>query len=212
MIAAMLILTRSDVKKLRITDIYSLHRVVYDLFEDVRSETEKNNGASSGILFVDKGGDHRERRILILADRLPAKPKHGTIQSRPVSEDFLNHQHYRFEVLINPVTTCGTSNKIKPVRGREAVKKWFVDKASKSWGFSVVKQTLQINGISVKQFTKKVGDAKHTVTLGTASIQGHLTVTNRQQFIKSFKKGIGKGRAFGLGLLQLVPFSNTSDI
>ncbi|NOU14960.1 MAG: hypothetical protein HOO92_13515, partial [Methylococcaceae bacterium] len=39
--ASVLRLSRSDVKALKITDAYSLHRVVYDLFDDVRSEQQK---------------------------------------------------------------------------------------------------------------------------------------------------------------------------
>ena len=43
MIASALHLSRSDVKALKITDAYSLHRVVYDLFDDIRTETEKKS-------------------------------------------------------------------------------------------------------------------------------------------------------------------------
>ena len=41
MIASVLHLDRRDIKALRITDPYSLHRVVYSLYDDVRSAEEK---------------------------------------------------------------------------------------------------------------------------------------------------------------------------
>jgi CRISPR system Cascade subunit CasE len=41
MFASVLHLSRADVKSLKITDAYSLHRVVYDLFDDICSESEK---------------------------------------------------------------------------------------------------------------------------------------------------------------------------
>jgi CRISPR system Cascade subunit CasE len=43
------------------------------------------------------------------------------------------------------------------------------------------------------------------VTIAYATIQGMLRVTQREDFVKSFTKGIGRARAFGCGLLQLVP-------
>ncbi|MDP1315141.1 type I-E CRISPR-associated protein Cas6/Cse3/CasE, partial [Klebsiella pneumoniae] len=43
------------------------------------------------------------------------------------------------------------------------------------------------------------------VPLGKATVQGLLTVTDRQQFQQSGHPGIGKGRACGCGLLQSDP-------
>lgn len=53
--ASVLRLDRAAVKALRVTDLYSLHRVVYGLFEDVRSEAQKQASEPSGIQWVDKG-------------------------------------------------------------------------------------------------------------------------------------------------------------
>ena len=39
--AAVLRLSRGDVKALRVTDAYSVHRVVYDLFADARDQAGK---------------------------------------------------------------------------------------------------------------------------------------------------------------------------
>ena len=54
--ASVLRLDRAASHALKITDTYSLHRVVYSLFDDVRSEEEKHACISSGIQWVDKGG------------------------------------------------------------------------------------------------------------------------------------------------------------
>lgn len=56
MIASVLHLDRKAVKVLRITDPYSLHRVVYSLYEDARDAGQKNISQTSGILFADQGG------------------------------------------------------------------------------------------------------------------------------------------------------------
>jgi len=59
--------------------------------------------------------------------------------------------------------------------------------------------------MSVQTF-KKDGQ---TVTHGSATLKGELQVTDREQFNQSFRQGIGRGRAFGFGLLQIVPFPST---
>lgn len=204
MIASMLHLTRKNIKDLRVTDAYSLHRVVYDLFEDVRSETEKHASVASGILYADKGGDFNNRKILILSHRNPCIPKHGKIESKPIPENFLYYDNYGFEVIANPTKRDKSTGKTVAICGREAVTQWFVDKSPKSWGFSVKPESLQIQNLDVQRFKK--GD--HTVTQGRAVLKGELSVIDPERFIQSFKLGIGRGRAFGFGLLQIVPLSS----
>lgn len=204
MIASVLRLNRSDIKELKITDAYSLHRVVYSLFDDVRTEVEKKTNIPSGIVYVDNGGDFQTRKILILSDRKPNTPQFGEVESREISESFLQHDRYRFEVTINPTKRDKNSHKTVSIKGREQVAQWFIAKTSASWGFSVNPETLQIHNLSVNTFEKK----GVTVTQGSATLQGELTVLNREKFKTSFQQGVGRGRAFGFGLLQIVPINN----
>ena len=208
MIASVLRLTRADIKALKVKDSYSIHRVVYDLFDDVRSDVEKRQGKESGILFVDKGGDFHQRQILMLSNRLPRQAEYGEVDSRPIPDDFLDHDHYRFELVVNPVKRESASRKLVPVKGREAVAEWFAEKAENRLGFRVDRPSLQVNHLSVHHFEKK----GQLVTLGSATLQGQLTVYDRAQFILSFQQGIGRGKAFGFGLLQIVPTQNPFQI
>ncbi len=208
MIASVLRLRRVDVMALRLTDPYSLHRVVYDLFEDVRDDNEKRSSVSSGILYADKGGDFHTRQILILSNRMPRVPKHGEVDTREIPANFLDHQHYSFEVTVNPTRRDRKSRKLVAVRGNDMIREWFVSKAPDSWGFSVHAPTLQINNINVKQFEKK----GNLVTLGSATLLGNLSVNDREKFSKSFREGVGRGHAFGFGLLQIVPHSNPFNL
>ena len=201
MIASILRLGSKDIKTLRITDDYSLHRVVYSLFEDRRSEAEKNASVPSGFLYADKRGDSNGRLILLLSDREPLKPAHGTLESKTVDEKFLAFERYRFEVLINPTRRDNQSRKIIALRDRDEITRWFIDKAPASWGFSVQPATLQLQTMQVKQFVKQT----HSVTLGSAELIGEFEVVDRVLFKKSFQQGIGRGRAFGFGLLQIAP-------
>lgn len=200
MIASVLHLGRADVKALKITDPYSLHRVVYDLFDDTRSESEKQQSVSSGILYADKGGDIRGRKILMLSNRQPNAPTHGEISMRKITDDFLDYPRYRFEVVINPTKRQSGGGKLIPLRTRENIAKWFVEKAPQ-WGFEVKAEHLAVGNVLVKQFQKE----ERTITQAQAQILGQLTVINKEKFMQSFQQGIGRGRSFGCGLLQIVP-------
>lgn len=203
-IASELHLNRSDIAALRVTDRYSLHRVVYSLFEDVRTEGQKQSGTTSGIIFADMGGDFMSRRVLMLSDRPPRNSSNGRrvdVSSKEVDPAFLDHPFYRFQVTVNPTRRQNASGKIVPVTGREKLIHWFGQRAKAGWGFEVHPPSLQVDRTEVLQFEKK----GRSVTLNSATLQGYLTVTDRQRFKLSFCRGIGRARAFGFGLLQIVP-------
>ena len=175
-------LSPHDAKALRISDTYSLHRVVYGLFDDVRGGDREKG---SGILFADMGGDKYGRHLLILSDRQPREPEYGA---------------YRFEIVINPVKRDSRSKKRMPLRSREEVARWFLEKAS-AWGFEVQESSFQVAEINADVFWK--GEQK--VTLGKARVTGTLTVVDKERFTQSVCRGIGHGKAFGCGLLQVAP-------
>jgi len=205
LIASVLYLDRQASKALRITDPYSLHRVVYSLYEDLRSAEEKGSSQPSGILYADQGVDFHRRRILLLADRVPAEcidGQYGQVQSKPIGESFLDHHRYRFKVIVNPTRRDNASRKLLPVKGREAIGDWFCERALQSWGFRVSREHLQVDRVDIHRFTDKL---QHPVTLAQAHVQGQLEVTDRTQFHNSFARGIGRARTFGCGLLQIVP-------
>lgn len=202
--ASVLRLSRTDIKTLNVKDAYALHKVVYGLFEDVRSDAEKQTSTPSGIVYADKGGDFNTRQILMLSHRKPHQtPQFGEVQTRTVHADFLAHERYAFEVTLNPSKRDQRTGKVVPIRGREGIEQWFKERAPKSWGFSVNAENLQTEQLSVQTF-EKAGSA---ITHGSATLKGEFTVIDKDRFTKSFTQGIGRGRAFGFGLLQIVPLA-----
>lgn len=200
--ASVLHLNRKDMGSLKIKDAYSLHKIVYGLFEDVRSEAEKQSNIPSGFVYADKGGDFNTRQVLMLSNRKPHQtPQFGTVQTKPIRAAFLTYERYAFEVTVNPGKRDNQTGKIVPIRGREAIAQWFLERAQQSWGFSVNPNNLQTGKISVQVFEK----SGRTVTHGSATLKGELAVIDRDRFRQSFTQGIGRGRAFGFGLLQIVP-------
>ena len=207
MIASVLQLDRRDIAALRITDPYSVHRVGYSLYPDVRSEADKAGSESSGILFADQGGDITGRRILMLSDRAPVANiggRYGQVRSKPVPSAFLDHPSYRFNVIVNPTRRDSASRKLIPVKGRDAIRDWFCQRATESWGFQVLQDYLEVGCVDVLRFTDK---RQQVVTLAQAHGSGRLLVTASLKFNNSFESGIGHGRAFGCGLLQIVPLA-----
>jgi CRISPR system Cascade subunit CasE len=198
MIASVLRLSRSDCKELGVRDAYSIHKIVYSLFP-AQSDEERS------FLYCDKGGDFNERLILLLSKQPPLTPEHGEIESRVISDKFLEEDYYGFEVAMNPVTRDNKSRKIISVRGKEELLQWFTKKAP-GYGFDILPDSLSIKETAVIQFEK----SNDKVVLGKAVFIGKLKVTDRQLFIKSFHNGLGKGKAFGFGLFQIVPITLAS--
>ena len=201
--ASVLRLSRADMKILDIKDAYALHKVVYGLFEDVRSDAQKQASVPSGIAYVDKGGDFNTRQILMLSDRRPHQtPQFGIVETKPIYADFLTHGRYAFDITINPTKRDKHTGKVVAIKGREDIASWFKARSFASWGFSVNPENLQIGEISVQRFDEKAGK---TVTHGSATLKGELAVIDRARFIQCFIQGIGRGRAFGFGLMQIIP-------
>ncbi|MBE0471305.1 MAG: type I-E CRISPR-associated protein Cas6/Cse3/CasE [Methyloprofundus sp.] len=203
--ASVLRLSRTDIKTLKVTDAYSLHKQVYGLFDDVRSEADKSNSEKSGILWADKGGDFHARQILMLSTRKPHQtPQFGEVDTRIIKPDFVEHAHYGFEITLNPSKRNKQTGKIEAIRKREDIALWAIERAHKSWGFEIHPDHLQVQINPVLQFDKN----GKTITHSRAHLKGELRVTDREQFIQSFLHGIGRGKTFGLGLLQVVPLKD----
>ena len=103
---------------------------------------------------------------------------------------------------MNPVRKDKQTGKRVAVKGRADIAQWFIQRAASRWGFDVDLPACRLR--RWKCCSLKIKPAA-MVTLGKATVQGLLTVTDRQKFQHSFHHGIGKGRAFGCGLLQIVP-------
>lgn len=216
MIASVLHLSHKDIKALKLnnwkTFDYTLHKVVYQLFEDKRSLEDKQKSVPSGFLYADKGADKQGRKILLLSNRQPIAPEQGDLRSKKIADSFLDYEHYRFEVIINPTKRDNKTGSLNAIQAPKEVKTnrteitqqkialWFIEKAP-HWGFTVSEQYLEVCEVEVKQFKK----GTHDLTQAQAKVLGCLTVTDKARFIKSFQQGIGRGRAFGCGLLQIVP-------
>lgn len=199
MIATVYMLDRAACKKLGLKDAYGVHRAVYSLFP-------KQEGNNRDFLYADKGGDVRGRTILIVSNRPPDQPEVGSIATKEIPERFLEHDHYAFEIVLNPCRRDSKSRKIVAVLGQENLRRWILEKAS-SWGFQIDADTLEIRHLGLLRYVKEGAACSHN----TATFVGKLKVTDREKFKTSFRQGIGRAKSFGFGLLQVIPIGPPTE-
>ena len=184
-------LTRKNFRDLKITDEYSFHRVVYSLFQD---------GERERFLYVDKGPRDGFHTLLVLSSKEPAASE-VHMEVKPISKSFLMSDRYAFEVVLNPVKRGHQSRKLEPILGQLPLLRWFMEKAAAN-GFSPDEERLVVKVQSSQTFN---GKHERQVVHHRVLFTGVLTVTDRELFIQAFQNGIGRGKAFGFGLLQLIP-------
>lgn len=204
MIATKLILSQEAIKRLRISDAYSIHRVVYSLFD--RSTVESHR-----ILYSDLGGDFFNHSVLIISDRTPNVDNLAVkvvVNSKPIPDNLFRLGYYRFRTKINVSKKDSKTKKIVPIRNKEEIINWFVQKSPNVWGFSPLNNNLEIEKIEALNFK---GKNNQEVYIHQVTLAGILKVADLDKFKKSFSLGLGRGKAFGCGLLEIYPITNINN-
>ena len=174
----------------KIADAYGIHRTVYSLFP--------RDGAPQRILYADRGPRAGGRAVLILSASAPELPPEMPASTRLIGERFFAASRYRFEVLLNPVRSNHQTRKREPVIGQLPLLKYFTARAAQ-WGFQAEEETLELFVRPSLSFVRNGRDCRfHRV-----QFRGTLRVTDPERFRQSFAAGLGHGKAFGFGLLQL---------
>ena len=188
----------SAMKKLRITDTYSWHRVIYSMFDQNRSDRNESSGIVWGLA---KRQCSLSLRVYILSDRPVSESVDGSIEFRTirVPEKLFQSEKYSFQVVLNPVVR--KEGKTTPVKGRDNIIDWFTRLAVRN-GFTVDKPYISLDSVYVDQFKDK---NKKQMSIQKACFSGKLTVVDKNLFIKAVTTGIGRSKTYGCGLLQVVP-------
>ncbi len=184
-----------ETRLLKLTDSYSVHSLVYSLFGNFPEN-------SRSFLFADKGNLRGIRTIMILSSILPTIPSTGKLQIKEIPERFLQRNKYLFEITVNPVKRNKSTGQIYVIHKND-VDDWFRAKSTKL-GFNVTHSELK--KFSVDKFNKKFNGELLDVTIAKATLTGTLSVSDPDIFASTVFNGIGRAKAFGCGLLQIVPF------
>lgn len=193
----MMFLTRirldvSICRREKLSDPYALHRMIYSFFPK-----EKNPGR---FLYADQGPVTGGRSVLILSAVLPELPDMVSSTSTELSDRFFNFVDFQFKTRINPVRRDSGSGKRVPVTGQLPLLQWFAAHAAR-WGFEADLNSLAVRTLPSISFPKNGSECR----LHCVEFRGNLKVTDPALFRHNVENGIGHGKAFGFGLLQLVP-------
>ena len=194
-------LTPNVVKEQKITDTYSLHRVVYDQFDLTGSCEEVQRQAP---LWTVSNGDVVKKLIILSSIEPRNVESEAVMQARSVKEmpeDLLDHSDYLFKITVNPVLVRRNEKlKVIPIKDVTEIKKWFVNKCLKN-GMEVNCSSLDL--ISKKADIFKANNIKNVIN--KCVVQGQLKVIDPEKFRYAIFNGIGRSKTFGCGLMQVLP-------
>lgn len=131
-------------------------------------------------------------------------------------------QRYAFRVTVNPVKReflAGERGKLLPHLTEDQQLTWFLERAGR-WGFtplplrdentSSVSLDLGPGGLALRvskrldrSFGRYDGGRRRTVTQRQVTIDGKLEVTNAKSLKQYLVSGMGRGKAYGCGLMTL---------
>ncbi len=131
-------------------------------------------------------------------------------------DDFINNlkegMRAKFRIKLNTVKSYSDRSKYEK-RGRVApvplkeLNKFFLERTEKN-GFSVKDDEFSMVNRGEELFQKQDGDNKKiNLDLVGATYEGILTITDLEKFEHALTRGIGKKKAYGFGLLTIIPIN-----
>ena len=151
-------------------------------------------GGKDYILLVSKEKpDLRKLSLVFSKDENAGETKDYDRFLSSIKKD----QKYAFRLTANPVVHKTTPRAITDAAGQ---KKWLIDR-DYDHGFKII--DLRIEDSKMLYFTKK----KDTVTILSVTYEGTLIVKDVEKVKEALVSGIGRGKAYGNGLLTLIKTS-----
>lgn len=200
---------------LRISDSYAWHQRLWDCFP---GGPDHLRDFLSRIDLLDGSA-----RTWLLSEREPVRPAWCPVEAfalRRVAPSFLSHLRYAFDIRVNPTRALvqresdgspfrrpngkRASGKRVPIIDPSELRAWFERKAALS-GFRISEHNpLEIGPMAEIHFEKKGRFGYH----GGVQFRGVLEVTDPGCFSETYRKGIGSAKAFGFGMLLLIPLQD----
>ena len=158
---------------------------------------------------------HGKRYLLLVSEEKPDMglfEKYGVAGSAQTKsyDKFLDAitegRLYRFRETLNPVKALsqgvGKRGKVVPEITAEQQLQ-FLESRARGLGFELLRNEYQIVERGWEPFIKQ---GQKTIRLNKATYEGLLKVTNKGVFYRTLTEGIGKKKAYGFGLMTVIPF------
>lgn len=191
--------------------------VFHDWVERCFPKEWENGNRTRKLWRVDTlGGD---RYLLMVSETMPDKEsleRYGVSGTGAIKkyDDFLDRLQermpMRFRVTLNPVMSIsdraqGKRGKVVPHVTEEQQMNFFLQRTEKN-GFHVNPEDVALveRGYGILQKGRNQ-EKRRPIRLSSATYEGILTITDKNLFCQTLTKGIGKKKAYGFGLMTVIP-------
>lgn len=174
-----------------------LHSLVYSLFPSGVG-MDRRDADSAGVLYRIDG-----RGSLLLQSRTAPRVDLLRLETKQFEPTYTAGSRRRFRLSAAPHRGIGhTKSKTGkrdhvPLRGLEEQEAWVLEKCA-GWGFAVEDMI-----ITESQDVLCPGYGRGDLSFARILVDGVLTVTDAATLIQSVTAGVGRGRAWGCGLLSV---------
>ena len=194
-----------------LNDPYKLHQWIWETLPD-------DPDAERDFLFRADVKNQR-LRILILSERVPESGDRCEWRTTEVSETFLDHGAYRFQLRANPTFRRASDHRRLALFDETKIREWFVrkladagceipavdDRECEIAGEIRHVPVLDLKTTAPRKLLFRKGGGTRTGTLYSVDASGTIIVRDAVAFRKAFDAGIGPAKGFGFGLLMLQP-------
>lgn len=183
---------RKEALKLRLISAYKLHKLLWNCFPD-RPEAKRD--------FLFRCDEERSAlKILLISETKPKMCEWADWDGiKEIEPSFPSGAIYCFRLRANPTIRLKENGKLRAITNKEEIHSWLERKAEQN-GFKLRSEPEFTNG-RLEQFSKTSGGPM--ISLNVVEISGALSVTDPVLFTEALRNGIGRGRAFGCGMLLL---------
>ncbi len=112
---------------------------------------------------------------------------------------------WHFRLTANPTKSCKNEYGVRGTVHAHITpyyqKKWLLDRCEKN-GFAIKEDEVIVTQSQWQRFYK--GAERRKVTILSVTYEGTLIVTDTERFQKALVNGIGRGKAYGMGMLTVV--------
>jgi CRISPR system Cascade subunit CasE len=187
--------------RMRLADAYDWHQLVWRAFPG------RDGRDRDYLTRLERRERERRFRLLIVSPRPPIRPdgwpgEADAWQTREIGPAFLSHRRYRFRLRANPTRRDAASRKRVPLLADEELRAW-LDRKGGQAGFAVDRESLRVAGRGREWF--RIEAPGRSGVHHAVEFEGALTVVDPAAFRLAFERGIGSAKAFGFGMLALVP-------
>ena len=188
-----------EAARLRLTDAYAWHRAIWQAFPAPAGSPR------DFLMRVDRRGGIFE--VLVLSPRRPEIQTWGTWEIRNIPDRFFQFDRYVFSLRANPT-------QMRVVRGSDGSRRKngrrtgiFQPNALRHW----ITEKLLAAGCRVESLSFDPPVREHFYRKGRrgthlrVDFRGILRVEDRERFSDAVRRGIGRARGFGFGMLLLRP-------